>query len=319
MKKILDKRKMSDSWQDYRKKQSGIGGSEVASILGVQPDYMKSAFILWLEKTGQKEPDEVDNEFVLWGNLLEPVIRKQFAEETGFKVYQSHYVLQHDKYEFMVANLDGEIKDPNRKGRGVLEIKTTSEWNHKDWKGDHVPLAYMAQVQHYLAVTGYDYAYIVVLIGGNKMRYWLIERDEVLINIIIQKEQEFMHMVHNDIAPEIGGKESESEWLAATYPQAIDEVMSIPPTIEQLALEYNELQEQQKEATARMKEIKNKIKKEGKATQMLQGNKVKVYMPTVTKTLLDTKRLAEEQPEIMAQYKTKISSYRDFKILPLEA
>ena len=119
MKKIIDKRNMSqDDWQEYRKDQVGIGGSDVASILGIQPSYAKSAFTLWLEKTGQKEKEDVDNEFITWGNLLEPVIRKQFAKETGFKVTQNNFVLQHDEHNFMIANIDGEVFDPNQKGRG---------------------------------------------------------------------------------------------------------------------------------------------------------------------------------------------------------
>ena len=126
MKRILDKRNMTqEDWQRYRETQKGIGGSDVATILGLNP--YKSAFALWLEKTGQVKPDQIDNEYIEWGNILEPVIRDKFKKETGFKVYQNNFVIQHDTHEFMIANIDGEVKDPSEDGRGILEIKTASE------------------------------------------------------------------------------------------------------------------------------------------------------------------------------------------------
>src|SRR6476620_3868255 len=124
MKILLDKTGMTEAdWQEYRRKQQGIGGSDVAVILGLSP--YKSAFSLWLEKTGQVKAKPVQNEYVEWGNLLEPVIRDKFRRETGFEVYENPYVLQHDEHEFMVANIDGEVVDPAYNGeRGILEIKT---------------------------------------------------------------------------------------------------------------------------------------------------------------------------------------------------
>ena len=315
MKKIIDKRKMSqEDWQTYRAKQVGIGGSEAATILNIQPNYAKPPFILWLEKTGQKEVEPIDNEYIKWGNIMEPVIRKQFSLESGLKVFQNNFVLQHETYDFMIANLDGEVLDPSREGRGVLEIKTTSEWNRKEWDGDHVPNHYNAQLQHYMAVTGYKWAIIVVLIGGNKLRHWYIERDDEIIEILIQKEKEFMDMVASGTPPQIGGSQAESLYINTNWAEALDDEISVPQAIEDMALEYQEIERQKKELDKRAKEIKNQILLEAKDIKTLKGRQVKIIMPTVRKLLLDSKRLGEEMPEIIAQYKTKESVYRDFKI-----
>ena len=315
MKKIIDKRKMTpDDWQQYRAQQKGIGGSEAATVLGIQPSYAKPPFILWLEKTGQKDIEPVDNDYIKWGNIMEPVIRKQFALETGLKVYQNNFVLQHEEYDFMYANLDGEVIDPNREGRGVLEIKTTSEWNRKEWEGDHVPNHYMCQLQHYMAVTGYKWAVIVVLIGGNKMSHWYVDRDEEVIKILIEKEREFMQMIESGTPPQIGGSSLETQYLNSHWAEALDDEISIPQAIEDMALEYQEIERQKKELDQRAKEIKNKIFLEAKDTKTLKGQQIKIIMPTVKKLLLDSKRLREERPEIIEQYRTKESIYRDFKI-----
>jgi putative phage-type endonuclease len=305
-------------WQAYRTTQEGVGGSEVASILDINP--YKAKFILWLEKTGQKERPEIDNEYVEWGNALEPLIRKKFAEKTGFKVFKNNYVLQHSEHPFMLANIDGECLDPSREGRGVLEIKTTAEWNKKEWEGEKVPLAYMAQMQHYLAVTGYNYGYFAVLIGGNKYKQFLVERNENIINSLIEKEKEFIEAVNKVEYPwEIGGSAQESSWLNERYPSAIDEEMSIPQAIEEMALEYNEIQEQMKELKAKAEEIKNQIKLEAKEIKTLKGNMVKINMPTISKTLFDSKKFAQDHSELYEKYKTKTSTYRDFKVKLLEA
>ena len=245
---------------------------------------------------------------------MEPVIRKQFALDTGLKVFQNNFVLQHDTHDFMIANLDGEVLDPNREGRGVLEIKTTSEWNKKEWDGDHVPNHYNAQLQHYMAVTGYKWAIIVVLIGGNKLRHWYVERDDEIIEFLIQKEKEFMAMVENETPPQIGGSQAESLYINTNWADALDEEISVPQAIEDMALEYQEIERQKKELDKRAKEIKNQILLEAKDIKTLKGRQVKIIMPTVRKLLLDSKRLGEEMPEIIAQYKTKESIYRDFKI-----
>ena len=146
-------------------------------------------------------------------------------KRTGYKVVQNHFLMAHDDYPFMTANVDGEVMHPE-KGRGVLEIKTTSEWNRDQWDTDKVPTAYMLQVQHYLAVTGYDFGYICVLIGGNKFRYWLIERDEELIEMLIQAESEFWYNVQNKIPPNVDGHEDTKDLLNAMFTP--DEIVDEP-------------------------------------------------------------------------------------------
>lgn len=62
-----------EEWLQWRTK--GIGGSDVSIIAGINP--FKSAHQLWLEKTGQVEPEQTDSEYAHFGTLLEPLIRKE--------------------------------------------------------------------------------------------------------------------------------------------------------------------------------------------------------------------------------------------------
>ena len=67
----LEKMKDQDKWLKLR--NSGIGGSDAADVLGLNK--WKSPFQLCLEKTGQTETDDLSsNEYVYWGNILELVV-----------------------------------------------------------------------------------------------------------------------------------------------------------------------------------------------------------------------------------------------------
>lgn len=313
MKRILDKRNMTEQdWQEYRRKQKGIGGSDVATILGLNP--YKSAFTLWLEKTGQIEPPDINNEYMEWGNILEPVIREKFKKETGFKVFQNNFVLQHDKYDFMIANVDGEVIDPAYGGkRGVLEIKTANERMKNDWLNGP-PNHYMLQIQHYIATLEYDYAYCAVLIGGNHFKYFKIERDDYVIDKIISAEAEFVRLVEERIAPEISGHLADSEWLAKAYPNAIDEEAELSPELEALAIKYDSIQQEIKALQHEGDYIKNRIKLEAKEYKILKSEQIKILMPTVKKTIFNSKEFAADYPELYAKYKNKEASYRNFTV-----
>jgi|SRR6476620_1533619 len=315
MKILLDKTGMTEAdWQEYRRKQQGIGGSDVAVILGLSP--YKSAFSLWLEKTGQVKAKPVQNEYVEWGNLLEPVIRDKFRRETGFEVYENPYVLQHDEHEFMVANIDGEVVDPAYNGeRGILEIKTTDGRNKKDWEVGP-PEYYMCQIQHYLGVMGYLYAYVVVLIGGNHFKYFKIERNDYVIDKIISAEMEFTQLVKEKIPPEITYADSEA--LAVAFPEDNNETALMPPELEELVERYIDVQKEIKVLQDELDWIKNRFKFEAKENKHLRGVRFKVSLPTITKTLFDSKKFAQVMPETYEQYKTKESSYRGFTIKLLE-
>jgi putative phage-type endonuclease len=314
MRLLFDKTNQNESdWQEFRSNMKGIGGSDASIILGLNP--FKSAFSLWLEKTGEiKPPDLSSNEFIEWGNLLEPIIRNKFRKETGFEVFENHFVLQHDEHDWMVANIDGEVIDPQFKGKkGVLEIKTTSERNKEDWKNG-CPNHYMLQIQHYLAVTGYEYGYVAVLIGGNHFKYFLIHRDDYVIDQIISAELDFQEKVEKKIPPLISGNESDSNSLTEMFPQDNGEEDELSPEFEKLAFEYIKLQQEIKYLEGESNSLKNQIKLYAGESKKLIGEKLKISLPTVKKVIFDSKGFQTAYPDLYEQFKTKESIYRSMTI-----
>lgn len=133
-----------DEWLLDRRK--GIGGSDVATILGLNK--WKSPYQLWLEKTGQIDLEHTESEPAYWGNVLEEVVAKEFQERTGKKVRRKNQVFEHPLHPFLRANIDRDVVGEN----ALLECKTANAFLGKEWEGDEVPLSYLCQVQHYMNV-----------------------------------------------------------------------------------------------------------------------------------------------------------------------
>lgn len=180
----------------------GIGGSDAAVIMGMNP--YKSLYQLWLEKTGQAEPEDLsDNQFVYWGTKNEANIAEWFTETTGKKV-QRLGTLRSKKHPFMLANVDRTVIGEN----AGLEIKTAGVSQYSKWKDDEIPDVYYCQCCHYMAVTGADYWYIAVLLGGNESKWKRIERNEEDIKTLIEAEKEFWELVQTKTAPPVDGSAS---------------------------------------------------------------------------------------------------------------
>ena len=190
-----------EEWLERRKE--GIGGSDAAVVCGVSR--YKSPVELWMEKTGQLPAQEA-GEAAYWGHQLEELVRTEFTKRTGIQVEHRMELLRSDQHPFMQANLDGTCQQPDL-GPCIFEAKTVSAFKAGEWE-DGIPDEYYLQVQHYMAVTGYQGAYVAALIGGNNFRWKLIHRDDELIEALIQLEADFWKHVQNETpqpAPVHGG------------------------------------------------------------------------------------------------------------------
>ena len=243
---------LEQEWLELRRK--GLGGSDVATAMGLSP--WKSPMQLYLEKTGEIDPEPLTSEAVYWGIVLEAVIANRFAElHPDLIIEEPKQMLAHSEYPFMLANLDRVIVTPQGK-RGVLEVKTTSATQSDKWKDDNVPIHYVLQVQHYLAVTGYDFAYVACLIGGQTYVERYIERDEELIALLIKKESEFWNCVMTKTPPAWDGSEASWQILRSLYPQAEKgKTVELPTALMDTMREFKELEDKSKEYESILKDI----------------------------------------------------------------
>jgi len=180
-------------WLEARR--AGIGGSDAAAVLGLSK--WKTPLQVYQEKRGEVGEQE-DNESMLWGRALEPVIRQQYAERTGRVVRVPEGIIRHPAHAFMLANLDG-VTDDHR----LLEVKTArsaQEWGEAGT--DQIPQAYLIQVQHYISVTALSVADVAVLFGGSDFRLYEVPADNELQQMIIDGEAAFWQRVVEGAPPD---------------------------------------------------------------------------------------------------------------------
>ena len=296
-----------EEWLKYRK--LGIGGSDVASLLGISK--WKSEIELWLDKTNQTNELPEENEAMQWGNIMEPVIRNHFAEVTGKPVVEVKAMLQHPEYPYMLADVDGLTVDDSG-NPAILEIKTASEYKRSEWEDD-IPTYYQTQVQHYLCVTGVAKAYVAVLIGGNSFRVYEVDADAEIQSMLITVEQEFWNKVKNMIRPQMDGSDAAKNLLDNIYHGGIAEQIVLPTEAVEYVDQYIEACAEEDNAKAKKQEASNRIKEIMGDYDKAKCLNHTISWKSVSSERLDTKALKEEQPELYQKY-VKTSKSRRFTL-----
>jgi putative phage-type endonuclease len=180
-------------WLEERRK--GIGGSDVAAIMGLSP--WKTAYQVYREKRKEVE-DWQGNSITDWGKRMEPAIRQWYSDQTGRDVRLPDKIMYHPKHPFMLASLDGFTDD----GR-VVEIKTAR--SGKNWgepETNQIPDYYAVQVHHYMTITGFQVADIPVSIAGGSPSLYVVEADKEISEMIIEACAKFWERVQSGNPPD---------------------------------------------------------------------------------------------------------------------
>ncbi len=219
----LIKAQSDEDWLELRNK--GVGGSDVASIMGLNK--YSSPLEVWLLKTGRAESKDLsDNQAVEWGNRLESLVGEKYADmHPDRKIRRVNAVARSLDRPWAQASLDYEVIDNGR--HGVLEIKTAGISRAKDWDNG-VPAYYLTQIVHYMSVLNRDFADVAVLIGGNDYREYRIERDEEDIQAVNNAVDTFWNdYVLTDTMPAITNTGNEGQALAQMYQDYDDELITV--------------------------------------------------------------------------------------------
>jgi len=139
----------------------------------------------------------LDNRYMYWGRLLEPLLIEEYSRRTGFEIEPMRGV-RSNKYPWMLGNLDGRVKGQPR----LVEIKTTSVaagWGEPGT--DEIPIYYAAQIHHYLTITEFEIADVAVLVGGSDFRLYRVERDKSIAEAIVDEERAFWELVEKREPP----------------------------------------------------------------------------------------------------------------------
>lgn len=295
-----------DEWLRWRNR--GIGGSDAAAIAGLNP--WKSPISVYLDKTGQSEEQE-DNERMRIGRDLEDYVAKRFSEATGIKVRRRNAILQHPEHEFMIANVDRILVGTDE----GLECKVTNSYSASDWKEDKIPIHYEIQCHHYMAVTGYKAWWIAVLIGNQEFVYKKIERDEEIINYLIQIEKDFWenHVLKKEM-PAPDGSEDAGDLIKMLYPEAIPgSSIDLPDDYLGSLNRRDEIEELIKKLEVEKSQIDQEIQNEMKEFEAATIGDRKVTWKNIVSNRFDSTNFKKDHPGLYEEYINQ-SMYRRFQV-----
>lgn len=285
-----------EEWLKMRKQ--GIGGSDAGAICGINP-YV-SVMDTYLDKVQDNaEKDMYDNEAMKQGRDLEEYVAKRFMEETGLKVRKSNVMYVHPKYPFMIADVDRLIV-----GKNIgLECKTASPYSADKWKDGKVPAHYLAQCYHYMAVLDAEAWYIAVVIYGREFKYIKLERDEEIIESLINIEENFwnQHVVPR-IMPEPDGSEAAEKFINEYFRESVQD-LSIPLIgFDSKLIRREEISELLEKLNNEKKKIEQEIKAYMNEAEYAENDKFFVSWKNSLSNRIDTARLKEEMPDIYRRF-----------------
>jgi putative phage-type endonuclease len=238
-------------------RKQGIGGSDAACALAL--DEYRTPRELYGIKTGELPDDFSDNRFTRAGRVLESAIANLYAEQFGVTLRKKLVPMVHPRFPFMRGWLDRTIVGV----RAVLEIKNvdgmvfrkSGEWGEPG--SDQVPLRYLVQCAHYLAITGYPVAFLGALVGGNDLKRYVIERDLEFEEELIEGEHGFwQHVVKREPPPLDYAHPSALGLVKRLYPGSGGRIIELPNEANELHLQVIEGRELEKQGKAMQDEAK---------------------------------------------------------------
>lgn len=234
----------SEAW--HAKRRQGIGGSDITTVLGLNP--WSNPQTLWRLKTGREQPTP-GNVYTRRGQTMERDLVAWYSQATGNDTQEGksarHKAWPHIRLQ---GNADGHIcasdilKSIGCNGDGLLEIKTTHKSTAMAAKylSGNIPLAHLLQVHVYMDIFDYQWADIMVAIGKDKKaKTWPLDDCQMLaframrndkLKMILQSAAiDFWQCVDTDRPPVWGRHRRASEAVNASLCTQITKLLGRLP------------------------------------------------------------------------------------------
>ena len=212
-------------WLAERRK--GIGASDAAVILGVSP--FKSAYALYAEKAGEMDAEDLSEiERIKWGNRFQQPIIDGFSEDTGRSIehWPPFRIASYSFLPWMLCTPDAIQVDSDR-GSGPLEAKNSSTFMAHEWDSEP-PMYYQVQLQHQMAVLSMGWGTLCVVLGGQELRWFDMQRNDRFIAAMTDAETLFQERVEKRLPPPIDGSQATAKALQLLHPEDSGETISLP-------------------------------------------------------------------------------------------
>lgn len=275
-----------------KKRNIYCGGSDIPTILGINK--YKTQFELALEKTGLVEREFISNEYIKFGNMLEPQIRDYINAVNVTNFIEETYI---DEEKAIRSNVDGIDKEENI----LLEIKTHG--------ANPTMKVYEVQMQLYMYQSGADVGWLALYkrpknfdteFDEDNLQIKEINRDEELIEKILESVELFWERCE---LLKLNPKMDEAEYMAAgsELDVALAKLNNLAPALIEAKAQLKQIEQEEKELKNYLYEQmeENDIKK--MSTPLLNITRV---LPSKSMRF-DSKAFKEEHPDLHEKYLTE--------------
>jgi putative phage-type endonuclease len=297
---LLSERASHAEWLKSRK--SGIGGSDIGALLGVS-EYATS-FSVWRDKVGESK-DISGRPEIEWGHLLEDPVALKAAKELGLTARTGGGLWQHADHPFALVTPD-RIATRRRSWTGVGLIECKTAGSDEDWAEGHAPLAYQAQVQWQLGITGFDIGWLACLVLGSSRDFYLVEIkfDKDWFGEMVEVARNFWYQNVVALEPPMIdlAHPITDEILKELHPKVIRPATDLEEDAIEWAREYHRAKHELETAERRVEEIKNYFRMQLQDAQRgYVGEQMVVSYPEVSPRRVSVELLKEKFPEVYEQ------------------
>ena len=255
----------SEEWHEAR--ASGIGGSDIGTVLGLNP--WDSPFALWARRTGQIPTKKLNNWAVRFGKAFEePILKMWQAEHPEWKVMRTG-TYRSRRHKWQLANPDAIAQHVETGEWMVVEVKTS----RNPWRD--IPPHYVAQVQHYMDVLGMSKAVIVGVVGFDWEERFL-DADEFHQDAMRNAGGRFWDHLVKVAPPSWDGSKSTYEAVREMHPDIDDDVVNLGLLGEELVQAAQNAAEAEAEFLAVKSEVLDSMGRARTGVVIRDGKEVRV-------------------------------------------
>lgn len=302
MKKVAKPEHGSLEWLQIRHRDEygriRFGASEAPVLMGVSK--YKNVIDLAVEKWADPEV-KPQNEAMQRGHILEPALLEYASQLLNAPVVTPDEMYSVGRF---IATLDGLADN----GETIVEAKTTTAYS----SDDELPVEYYWQVIAQLACCP-DAQRAIVIVLDKRMRFghWVVERRfaENDIDLLLARADEVGDLLDDGTIP--GEAEPTETQIKALYPTPAGEVEMTADQF-QMFESWCILKKSIAEMEATEKHYRDKLAAmlADKDTATYSGQKVLTFKARKGSVRIDTKRLEQDHPDLVQQYKTYGGSTR---------
>ncbi len=301
-----------DNEQFLIERQKGIGGSDVAAIMGLSP--WKTPLDVYLEKKNpismEDDSDLIkDKPELARGRRCEKYILEEYSERMSYKLSPGRLVI-HPDYPILRGNIDAFVEGQNV----IVEAKSVGG-SLSSWDSE-IPIYYKTQVAFYAMITNCESVDLPVLFDRWQYACFVYYRDHSFEERILKACLDFWN---NHILTDIPPPPSNLKDIQSLYPKSEPKGCDVTELIHDNLLALYSIKKRIKMLSESEEIYKLNIMEYMKdAETILDGVNILATWKTQNRSILDIDRLKKEYPKLYSKLYSKYKKDQTIRVFRLK-